>query len=92
MWIVRLALRRPYTVAIMALPMLYMGVLSMTRMVVDIFPAIPLSDDVSIGWLTAACFIGKASNDRNNRTNSIPKFAEFRIVILAATTPFFGCE
>ena len=27
MWIVRLALRRPYTVAVMALLMLYMGVL-----------------------------------------------------------------
>jgi multidrug efflux pump subunit AcrB len=40
MWIVRLALRRPYSVAVMALLMLYMGVLSMTRMVVDIFPAI----------------------------------------------------
>ena len=40
MWIVRLALRRPYSVAVMALLMLYMGILSMTRMVVDIFPAI----------------------------------------------------
>ena len=40
MWIVRLALRRPYSVAVMALLMLYMGVLSMTRMIVDIFPAI----------------------------------------------------
>jgi multidrug efflux pump subunit AcrB len=40
MWIVRLALRRPYTVAVMALLMLVLGVLSMGRMVVDIFPVI----------------------------------------------------
>ncbi len=36
----RLALRRPYTVAVMALLMLVLGVLSMSRMVVDIFPVI----------------------------------------------------
>ncbi|HVR00625.1 MAG TPA: efflux RND transporter permease subunit, partial [Polyangia bacterium] len=42
MWIVRLALRRPYTVAVMCLLILVMGILSMTRMVVDIFPAIDI--------------------------------------------------
>jgi multidrug efflux pump subunit AcrB len=42
MWIVRLALRRPYTVAVMCLLILVMGILSLTRMVVDIFPAIDL--------------------------------------------------
>lgn len=42
MWIVRLALRRPYTVAVLALLMLYMGVLSASRMVVDIFPTISI--------------------------------------------------
>jgi multidrug efflux pump subunit AcrB len=42
MWIVRLALRRPYTVAVMCLLILVMGVLSLTRMVVDIFPAIDI--------------------------------------------------
>jgi len=42
MWIVELALRRPYTVAIMCLLILVMGVLSLSRMVVDIFPAIDI--------------------------------------------------
>src|SRR5579863_7689057 len=42
MWIVRLALRRPLSVAVMALLMLVMGVLSFTEMNVDIFPAINL--------------------------------------------------
>src|SRR3984957_2488104 len=42
MWLVRLALRRPLSVAVMALLMLVMGVLSFTLMNVDIFPAINL--------------------------------------------------
>jgi len=40
MWIVYLALRRPYTVAVMALLIMTLGILSVSRMVVDIFPAI----------------------------------------------------
>lgn len=42
MWIVRLALRRPYTVAVMCLLILVLGTLSATRMIVDIFPAIDI--------------------------------------------------
>ncbi|MGA2403137.1 MAG: efflux RND transporter permease subunit [Syntrophobacteraceae bacterium] len=42
MWIVRLALRRPYTVAVMVLLILSMGLLSLSRMIVDIFPAIDI--------------------------------------------------
>ena len=42
MWIVRLALRRPLSVAVMALLMLVLGALSFARMNVDIFPAIDL--------------------------------------------------
>src|SRR5271155_1917561 len=42
MWIVRLALRRPLSVAVMALLMLVLGVLSFTLMNVDIFPSIDL--------------------------------------------------
>ena len=40
MWLVRLALRRPLSVAVMALLMLVLGVLSFALMNVDIFPAI----------------------------------------------------
>src|SRR5438105_5227858 len=49
MWIVELALRRPYTVAVMSILMLVMGVLSLTRMVVDIFPTIDIPV-VAVVW------------------------------------------
>jgi CzcA family heavy metal efflux pump len=42
MWIVRLALRRPLSVAVMALLMLVLGALSFALMNVDIFPQIDL--------------------------------------------------
>ena len=42
MWIVRLALRRPYTVAVMALLILMMGYLSVKSMLIDIFPVIDI--------------------------------------------------
>jgi CzcA family heavy metal efflux pump len=42
MWIVRLALRRPLSVAVMALLMLVLGAVSFSRMSIDIFPAINL--------------------------------------------------
>ncbi|HVN64382.1 MAG TPA: efflux RND transporter permease subunit [Candidatus Binataceae bacterium] len=42
MWIVRLALRRPLSVAVMALLMLVLGALSYSLMNTDIFPAINL--------------------------------------------------
>lgn len=49
MWIVRLALRRPYTVAVMALLILLMGILSLTRMQTDIFPIIDIPV-VAVVW------------------------------------------
>ncbi|HZS37566.1 MAG TPA: efflux RND transporter permease subunit, partial [Polyangia bacterium] len=49
MWIVELALRRPYTVAVMSILILLMGILSLGRMVVDIFPAIDLPV-VAVVW------------------------------------------
>jgi multidrug efflux pump subunit AcrB len=42
MWLVRLALRRPLSVAVMALLMLVLGALSFALMNVDIFPAIDI--------------------------------------------------
>jgi multidrug efflux pump subunit AcrB len=42
MWIVRLALRRPYTVAVFCFVILLMGALCSTRMQKDIFPAIDI--------------------------------------------------
>jgi len=42
MWIVRLALRRPYTVAVLSALIFIFGVMSATRMNKDIFPAIDI--------------------------------------------------
>jgi multidrug efflux pump subunit AcrB len=49
MWIVELALRRPYTVAVMSILILTMGILSITRSVVDIFPTIDIPV-VAVVW------------------------------------------
>src|SRR5881397_832951 len=39
MWIVRLALRRPYTIAVMSLLILVLGTLSLSRMMVELRPS-----------------------------------------------------
>ncbi|MGZ3450855.1 MAG: efflux RND transporter permease subunit [Polyangiales bacterium] len=49
MWIVRLALRRPYSVAVFCLLILIMGVLSIGSMIVDIFPTIDIPV-VAVVW------------------------------------------
>jgi CzcA family heavy metal efflux pump len=46
---IRMALRRPYTVAVMALLMLLLGALSAKRMIVDIFPVIDIPV-VLVAW------------------------------------------
>jgi multidrug efflux pump subunit AcrB len=40
MWIVRLALRRPYTFTVMAMLVVLLGIVTITRMSTDIFPNI----------------------------------------------------
>ncbi len=47
MWIVRLALRRPYTFVVMALAILLMGIVAISRMPADVFP------DINIPVVTA---------------------------------------
>jgi multidrug efflux pump subunit AcrB len=42
MWIVRLALRRPYTFTVMALLIMALGILSAFKMAKDIFPPIDI--------------------------------------------------
>src|SRR5438874_7165294 len=49
MWIVRLALSRPRTIAVLALLILILGVLSITRMPTDIFPVINIPV-ISVVW------------------------------------------
>ncbi len=62
MWIVRLALRRPYTFAVMALLLLILGPLSIINTPVDIFPNIDIPV-VSIVWE----YTGLSAEDMANR-------------------------
>jgi len=66
MWIVRLALRRPYTFVVMAILILIMGGLSIVRTPTDIFPNIDIPV-VSIIW---------------NYTGLIPQDMADRIVVI----------
>lgn len=54
MWLVRLALRRPYTVATFCLLIFLLGTLSITRMRTDILPAINIPVVVVV-WSYNAC-------------------------------------
>src|ERR1700730_10549944 len=63
MWIVRLALRRPISVAVMALLTLVLGTLSFFLMNVDIFPAINVRV-VMVVW----SYPGMAALDMERRT------------------------
>ena len=49
MALVRLALRRPYTIAVLSLLVLLLGGLSAYRMIVDFFPRIEIPV-VFVGW------------------------------------------
>ena len=49
MWIVRLALRRPYTFVVLALLIAVLGMLSIVTMPIDIFPRINIPV-VSVIW------------------------------------------
>jgi multidrug efflux pump subunit AcrB len=49
MWIVKLALRRPYTFVVMALLILLLGIASIRKMPTDIFPEIDIPV-VSVVW------------------------------------------
>jgi multidrug efflux pump subunit AcrB len=62
MWIVRLALRRPYTFVVVAILILVMGVLAIFRTPTDIFPNIDIPV-ISIIWN----YTGLVPEDMNNR-------------------------
>ena len=49
MWIVRLALRRPYTFTVMALLIVILGLVTLARMAKDIFPSIDIPV-VAVVW------------------------------------------
>jgi multidrug efflux pump subunit AcrB len=70
MWIVRLALRRPYTFVVMAILILIMGMLAIVRTPTDIFPNINIPV-VSIIWT----FNGLVPEDMSDRIVSITERA-----------------
>src|SRR6266542_4260897 len=62
MWIVRLALRRPYSFTVMAILIVLVGVVTITRMSTDIFPNINIPV-VSVIW----SFLGVAPEEMEKR-------------------------
>jgi len=66
MWIVRLALRRPYTFVVVAVLILIMGMIAIVRTPTDIFPNIDIPV-VSIIWT----FNGLVPEDMSNRIVSV---------------------
>src|SRR5207245_11808888 len=70
MWIVRLALRRPYTMAVLAILIFILGALSIVRTPTDIFPNIDIPV-VSIIW----SFNGLVPEDMSDRIVSITERA-----------------
>ncbi|QJW91930.1 efflux RND transporter permease subunit [Spirosoma taeanense] len=72
MWIVRLALEKKYTIAVMALLIMIMGGLSVTQMPTDIFPRINIPV-VSVIW-------GYSGLSTNEMEKMITNFSETSII------------
>jgi multidrug efflux pump subunit AcrB len=70
MWIVRLALRCPYTFVVAALALLLLGVVIISRMPTDIFPGINVPV-VSVIW----SFTGVSPQDMERRIVTISECA-----------------
>jgi multidrug efflux pump subunit AcrB len=70
MWIVELAIRRPYTFVVVSMLIALLGILSITRMPVDIFPSIDLPV-VSVIW----GYSGLPPEEMQNRIVSISERA-----------------
>lgn len=70
MWIVRLALRRPYTFVVLALLMAVVGIMSIVTMPVDIFPSIDIPV-VNVIWQ----YSGLAPNEMEERILTVSERA-----------------
>ena len=70
MWIVKLALRRPYTFTVLALLILILGPIVILRTPTDVFPEINIPV-VSIVWN----YTGLSSEDMGNRITSVTERA-----------------
>jgi len=70
MWIVRLALRRPYTFVVLALLIAVLGVASIVTMLVDVFPAIDIPV-VTVIW----SYSGLSPTEMQNRIVNVSERA-----------------
>src|SRR6267378_6967938 len=70
MWIVRLALRRPYTFVVVALLLVVLGVVTVQRMPTDIFPNVDIPV-VTVIW----SFTGIAPEDMEKRVVTVSERA-----------------
>lgn len=70
MWIVRLALRRPYTFVVAALALMLLGIVTISRMPTDIFPVIDIPV-VSVIW----SFTGISPEDMERRIVTVSERA-----------------
>src|SRR5256885_11237374 len=70
MWIVRLALRRPYTFVVLALLIVVLGIASIVTMSIDIFPAIDIPV-VTVIW----SYSGLSPTEMQNRIVTISERA-----------------
>lgn len=66
MWLVRVALSRPYTFVVLALLLLIIGILSILRTPTDIFPSIDIPV-VSVVW----SYSGLPPDEMANRITSV---------------------
>ena len=73
MWIVRLALRRPYTFVVVALLIAVLGIVSIVTMQTDIFPAINIPV-VSVIWT----YGGLSPTEMQDRITTIVERAQRR--------------
>ena len=80
MWLVRLALRRPYSVATFSITMVLFGILSMRSMLTDVLPAII----VDVAHYTERNQIGELHIDRGYvASNDVHALAANKVPILA---------
>jgi len=70
MWIVRLALRRPYTFVVMAVLILVLGIVSIVTMSTDIFPVIDIPV-VTVVW----SYNGMSPDEMEKRMTTISERA-----------------
>ena len=85
MWIVKLALRRPYTFVVMAILMLVMGAAAIVSMPTDIFPHIDIPV-VSVVW----AYQGMSPEEMAERMAALAKDSVDRLVVMGNACDFYN--